>query len=103
MNDAEQWLRILGTPFGLSAVFLFAVWRMAKWLRPKADAIFERHMAFIDAAQKCNQENTECIKEVRDSQKAIERSQKNLQQIAGEQSAVIRGMGEALARIADAK
>lgn len=100
MNELEQWVRVLGTPFGLSAVFLFAVWRMAKWLRPKADAIFERHIRFIDAAQACNEKNTECIKEVRDSQQAIERSQKRTEQIASEQSAAIKGMGETLVRMA---
>lgn len=99
MNDAEKWLQILGTPLGLSVVLLFTIWKMSRWLRPKADALFERHVRFIDSAQKCNEENTACIKDVRDSQKAIEKSQKQLEAIATEQSAVLRGMGEMLTRM----
>lgn len=91
VDEIKPWIELLGTPFGIVGVMLLALWRVARWLRPKADELFRRHIAFVDAAQKCNEDNSACIKEVRDSQKSIEKS-------IGEQSSVLKSITHALQR-----
>lgn len=101
VEDIKPWIELFGTPAGITAVLGFALWRLGKWLQPKADRIFNRHIEFIDSVQKCNEENTEVVKEMRNSQKAIERSQKTIEANIGEQSQVFKSMTAAMQSMAN--
>lgn len=101
VDDIKPWVELFGTPTGIAAVLAFSVWRMSKWVTPKADKIFDRHIQFIDSVQKCNEDNTEVVKEMRNAQKSIERSQKNIEANIGEQSQVFKSMTEAMQSMAN--
>lgn len=52
MDNAEEVIKLLGTPLGVIAAMLVTVWRIAKWLAPIAEKLTNRHIEFMDACAK---------------------------------------------------
>lgn len=45
--DVIEIFKSLGIPVGVMLLMLFAGWRAAKWLAPRADKIIESHTEFV--------------------------------------------------------
>lgn len=48
MDNAEEVIKLLGTPLGVIAAMLVTVWRVARWLAPLVEEAAKRHFAFMD-------------------------------------------------------
>ncbi len=95
-EDVQKWIQTLATPVGLPAVLLFAVWRVAKWLRPRADQVIDGHLTLLASAKDCQEKNTECLQSM--ERQACEQtvSLQKIEQIAGEQSTILKSLSHSL-------
>lgn len=90
MNELLKWVEALATPVGLPAILLFAIWRFSKWILPKLDEMFHRHMRFVDSVQNCMEKQTENSERQTAAIRSIEAN-------VGEQSAVLKSIKQHLA------
>jgi hypothetical protein len=102
-EDVQKWIQTLATPVGLPAILLFAVWRIARWLRPRADQVIDGHLSLLISAKTCQEENTKCLQSM--EKQAVEQtaslkeqtiSLKSIQAISGEQSTILKSLSHHL-------
>ena len=95
-EDVQKWIQTLATPVGLPAIMLFFLWRVARWLRPRADQVIDGHLSLLMSAKTCQEKNTECLESM--ERQACEQtvSLKSIQSIAGEQSTILKSLSHHL-------
>ncbi len=66
MSDAFiQLAERLGVPVAFLVVIAVAIWRIAKWIAPRADELMRRHFAFMDGVVATQVKLQEIIEEHR--------------------------------------
>jgi len=72
----------VGLPVGLVLVFLFAVWKIARWSSPIIQKLVENHVIFLDATKNQQKRTVEAIETQTELLSGITQTNRSLSHLA---------------------
>lgn len=82
MQEFADMINSVGLPVGLVLVFLFAVWKIARWASPIIQKLVENHVIFLDATKNQQKRTVEAIETQTELLSGISRTNRSLSHLA---------------------